>query len=654
MIPSPADSARLERRSIDTDVLVVGGGTAGAIAALSAAGEGARVVLLEQDTYLGGIGTRGGIHLYWYGSPGGLQDTVDRACRARTQVFGSRPRGFHPEAKRSVLAELALARGVQTQFGALVCRVLVEENAVRGVVAETPEGTLEVRATITIDATGDGDVAAAAGAAFTLGRSGDSAQQCYSLVPRRYEAEEKLNFLNFDDGWVDALDPWDVSRALVAGRARLADLAQGDRPLLSVSPQLGVRESRHVLGEYVLTFDDVIRDRHFSDVVFRGFSHYDNHALDFGSESDLGQIWAVVLGLFRHGLWFEVPYRCLVPQRLDGLLVACRALSLERDASMPVRMQREMQKAGDAAGVAAALCARDGIRPRDLDVPALQQRLVSRGLIKETDLHRSSAPAIRFDAGPLAGVVLTEESAAQHVEALLTYLPTEEQGKALWWLWQVPDQAAPALARVLADTAANDRAGWRAAALGLGLLGRPEAVPALVALVDSRDPDVPAGKGRAYPRWIGALTLLRIMRAPDAYPSVLRALHEEHPPMLASFFLRYLDDVRPHLDAGARHELAEALVAWAARPDVGEDYAFSGGRTGSLRWSLVLRAAAILGRLGDSRAGDLNATHLQDARAFVRSAAQMVAASIGSPTPSKHGVPEAPPSPLAFAGRHDS
>lgn len=625
MTGSPPDGAS----RITTDVLVVGGGTAGSIAAISAADTGARVVLLEQDTVLGGIGTRGGIHLYWYGSPGGFQDVVDRASRARAQVFGGRPRGFHPESKRLVLAELASQRGVQVIFGALVFHVLADGDTVLGVQAQTAEGTIEVRATVTVDATGDGDVAAAAGAEFTLGRSGDGAQQCYSLVPRRYEAEEKLNFLNFDDGWVDALDPWDVSRAYMAGRRRLQELAQGQQPLLSVSSQLGVRESRHVLGEYVLTFDDVIRDRHFPDVIFRGFSHYDNHSFDFGSESDLGQLWTVVLGLFRHGLWFEVPYRCLLPRRLDGLLVACRALSLDRDASMPVRMQREMQKAGDAAGVAAALAVQHGVRPRDLDVFLLQSRLVGRDTLKEDDLQRHSSPAIRFDAGPLAGVVLTETNVGVHIQALLTYLASEEEGKALWWLWQAGAAAAPALMQALQEAeGSEDRARWRSAAAGLGLLGHPNAVAPLLALMDSRDTDAPSGKGRAYPRWIGALTLLRFMRAPEALPSVLKALQENHPPMLASFLLRYLSDLAPALDQRAARKVADDLVAWAQRPDLGEGYAFSGGRTGSLRWSLVLRAAAILGRLGDPRAGTLCAPYFQDEHALVRTAAEATATEI--------------------------
>lgn len=629
--------ARTPPPALEAEVIVVGGGTAGCIAAIAAAQEGARVVLLEQDASLGGVGTRGGIHLYWYGLPGGFQDVVDREVRARTGVFGGRPRGFHPEAKRSVLAEMMLRYGVTVVFGALVVDILKDGVAVAGVVAQTAEGPLTVRGAVTVDATGDGDIAAAAGADSTLGRAGDGAYQTYSLVPRRVEEGGRLNFLNFDVGWLDPLDPWDVSRALLAGRGRLGELARGDRPLSGISSELGVRESRHIAGEYVLTFADIVQDRRFPDVVFRCFSHYDNHAFDFGSETDQGQIWTVILGLFRHGIKCGIPYRCFLPRGVDGLLVACRALSLERDAAMAVRMQREMQKAGEVAGVAAAMAARQGTSPRRVDIRTLQDRLLERGILSPEDLDPVPAPSIGFEAGPLAALPLTREVLAPRLAQLLAYLGGDEEGKALWWLSQFGDPAAALLREMLVGATDADRR--RAAAFGLALLGRPEAAAALLDCVTARDPSVPVA-AKAYPRWIAALTLLRILGIADAYPLVLRALDEPHPPKLHSFLLRYLGDLAHRVDAAQGREAADRLVAWSRTAGLGDDYIVSGGKVASLRWSLLLTVATILGRLGDGRALELCAPLLTDERAFVRDAARRIAE--GLPRVTEGSAPEAP------------
>jgi hypothetical protein len=617
------------QKTIDTDVLVVGGGTAGSLAALAAAEEGARVLLIEQDSALGGTGTRGSMQQYWYGATGGLQDVIDAQVFQLAETFGGStpstihpeapPLAFHPEAKRSVLGKMMLERGVQVVFDGLVFQVLKDGNVVQGVRAATKTGIVEAHAKVTIDATGDGDVAAAAGAESVAGRGIDGTTTVYSLVPRRVAESDKLLHVNFNANWIDPLDPWDLSRGYVEGRKQLWEVHSHDHPLLSISTLLGVRDSRHIVGEYVLTFQDFLEGRHFDDVVVRCYAHYDNHAHDFGNESDLGQIWTVVLGLFFQGVWCDIPYRALLPRGLDGLLVACRALSVDRDASMGVRLMRTIQMVGEAAGVAAALSVRGGVSCKRLDVAALQRRLVERKVLQPADLQGASARNLSLQAGPLAGQLLDPGMNHENLARLVAYLSGKERGKALWWLWKVGERSVPLLVQALSNQDPRIR---REAAFGLGLLGRREAVPQLMRTLATRDDDSDRAR-RGYPRWLAALVLLRLLAVKEAYRETLKVLDENYPPETYTFALSYLYDLVLHLDSVERTMVADALFRWANKPGMGENYRISPYSPQSLTWNLQLRAAQILGRCGDRRALALCQPYVDDERIFLRKAAAL-------------------------------
>lgn len=608
-------------KKIHADILVIGGGTAGVVAAITAAEEGARVILLEQDSAPGGVGTRSGVHIYWYGSPGGKQDEIDSANHRTGAIFGGKPRGFHPEAKRSVIGEMLLEHGVTVVFNALMYDVLRSGSQITGVRAATPDGIIEASARVVIDATGDGDVAAAAGVPFSKGREVDGALQGISVIPRRVEDNGKLDFLNFDAGWIDPQDPWDLSEGYIRARALLWDLVYEDPHLLSISPQIGLRESRQIKGEYTLTWDDVTHNRPFQDVVTNCFSHYDNHAYDFAHESDAGQIWTVILGLFFEGLWCRIPYGCLVPQGVDGLLVACRAISLDRDAHMLVRMQREMQKIGEIAGVAGAQAIQEGREPRDIDTVALQKRLLARGVLRAEDLDPAPHPSLHFTSGPLTQQKLNTQLCIENIVQLIQYLGTSEEGIALWWLVEIGEPAREALLQAMRGS--ENPSVRRAAAFGLGLMGNPEAIPQLMQTFISRDAEHPEKgpfKWKSYPRWVAALTLLRMLGVVEALPNVLTALNEDHPTQNSTFLLQYLYQIAPKLGLKDRQLVVNSLMEWSKKPGLGEDYKMSGGKRVSLRWAIDMRLALILARCGDEKAAELLAPYLNADLAYLRQA----------------------------------
>ena len=642
--------------SLWADVAVIGGGTAGCFAAIAAAQQGASVVLLEKDEAVGGVGTRAGINGYHFGSRGGLQNAIDKQVLERQKTFGGYAALYHPEAKCSVLSERLLAAGVRVLLNAVAYEAITDGRLVVGA-KYCADGSLgELRAKVTIDCTADGDFAALAGASFTVGREFDGVSHLYSLVPRVLKAGKKadgagkqLGHMNFDAGWVDAQHIRDTSFAYAEGRGHLLRMyGQSEAgwdgvgiEILAIAPQLGVREGRHVIGDYVMQLDDYLYDRHFEDVVMRSYSHYDTHARDLGNESDFAQLWLVVLDMFvKEGFWCEVPYRCLLPRGIDGLLLASRALSVNREVSMGVRMQRDMHKLGEAAGVAAAIAAVTGCSPREVDVRELQLRLVERGVLQAEDLSRSETINLRFRSGELAERTPDKSDLARLdsferealANKLVGYLGTDEEGIALWWMRETGEACVAPLLQLLHNEDAERRL-RRAAAYGLALLGRQEAEPELLRmLVDREDgrQDKLNIYHKAYPKWVSAVVLLRQLDSLEAYPEVIRALRERHSASINTFLLQYVEQVADRLPRAEREQLGQTLLGWLDDPEVGEDYVAQGELvTASIRWNMTFRVALILSRIGVDDAARLCMPYLNDRRTYVRDAARFALDRIG-------------------------
>ena len=634
-LPPPATEPEAERcelpaRDEAADVLVCGGGTAGALAAIASAREGASTTLVECSSLLGGIGTGGGIHSYYHGVPGGLQDEVDRRVDELTPLFAPRGnvRGFHPVAKAVVLDQMAQEAGVDVVFDATVTGVETQESGSRpefgkrralvtAVRAAGPDGVVRYRARAFVDSTGDADVAARAGAPFTYGRAGDGLPHAFTLSAGRLSAEGEVTHANFDAGHCDPTDMDDLTRARRLGLAHFRrDRFTPEDRLLYVAPLLGVRQSRQILGEYRLTLADEAAARRFDDVIAYARSHYDNHTLDYENESDEAVVWVWLLGNWDKPIGCEIPYRCLLPHNVDGVLVACRALSLTQDAHHQMRMERDMQRIGEAAGIAAALSAAWGMPPRELPVREVQQRLFRSGALGPADADRS----------PGAGVVLHDPSALPAAPAdrpaaeWIEMLSSEHARTAVWMAMQAGEQAMPALGRA-ARSEDEQKRFW--ASVALAMLNSREAAPGLVAAVENRIEDKADGH-KAAPAWMGALVLLgrtgdaravpaitAVLESPEADPAAciaaLRALGRIGDPAAGPAVRAFL----ARSDPGATRALQ---VSDSRSPDVAE----------SGRWQFDLTAAEALARMNLDCA-DLFEPYLDDERAPVRSYAERIA-----------------------------
>ncbi|MBO9610142.1 MAG: FAD-dependent oxidoreductase [Paenibacillaceae bacterium] len=369
-----ADWHRLRTVLLAADVLVVGGGTSGTPAAIAAARSGAKTVLAEMNHGLGGTGTLGGVDSYWFGRREGFTaELVERIAEEHAAVGitwkGVTAEKWNIEARMQALLTAVRESGTELLLYAVLAEMRTgPDGAVTGAEFVTPYERVEVECKAVVDATGDGDAAVLAGAEFVYGSDREAVTMWYSMVP---EVRPGVNRNNFTST-VEVGDPTDYTRAHLAARRRYAEYDH--------RPYLAPRESRHICGEVRLTLTDQLLQRRWADVVNIAFS---NHDIKGHSTSD----W-VRMGLIPPNLLIEIPYRALVPAKLDGLLVAGKAISGTHDALPAIRMQADLENLGAVCGIAAALSIRRGCRLRDLPVRELQEKLLAWGILPEEAVRR--------------------------------------------------------------------------------------------------------------------------------------------------------------------------------------------------------------------------------------------------------------------------
>jgi choline dehydrogenase-like flavoprotein len=419
----------------EADVLVAGGGSAGLAAAVAAARSGARTILIERYGFLGGNATSA-----WVGTICGLYRTPegDRICRGfagewadalaaermgfgpvpfkQTAVFMYVPWGFKRLADRVVRAEPNLT----TLLHSTITEIVRDGARISGAVIGSKRGPLAVTAGTFIDCTGDADLAFHAGAGTDGG--GDGQRQFPSMqflmsnvdVASAYGAgleklQELLRTTGQEPEWnlsrtggavlptgrpgeiygamtriavegraPDMTDPVQATAAEFAGRDEAEKAGRflvanmpgfSESYLVDTPTQIGVRETRRAIGEYVLTVEDVESAARFDDAVAACSWPQEYHVR--GKETEYRWL--------EPGGWFQVPYRSLVVRGIENLFVAGRCMSATHDALASTRVIAPSMAQGEAAGVAAAMCARSGVSARDLDVERLQSELRARG-----------------------------------------------------------------------------------------------------------------------------------------------------------------------------------------------------------------------------------------------------------------------------------
>jgi ribulose 1,5-bisphosphate synthetase/thiazole synthase len=419
--PAPGPSVKTGLPVLDTvDVLVVGGGPAGIGAALGAARKGARTLLIENHSFFGGVAAWAlGMPINQVRPNGKPRSAVHELLVQKLQAYGDQAvrAGKHEfwcnvEYLKVAVLDALDEVGCRYLVHVRAADAIIENNRVVGVIIAAKQGLTAIRAKAVVDCTGDGDVSYYAGAEtmieagalmpMTLSlaltnidktkvKSSDvrdaisKARKKYPLIPAGFLEVNQIAhssswYINHsgtaDMGRVDATDTEQRTKAECFSRRQALQMVQAlresDNPALQriewigAGPQVSVRETRRVKGVYVLTEEDAMAGRTFEDAIAwrSGF-------LDPG-----GQKGAKFVKMQIH----DVPYRAIVPEKLDGLLMAGRCISATHAAAAAGKSMGNCMATGHAAGLAAAMAASRGIPPRELNVRDLQNELRADGV----------------------------------------------------------------------------------------------------------------------------------------------------------------------------------------------------------------------------------------------------------------------------------
>ncbi len=447
------------------DVVVVGGGMAGSAAGMAAARRGCKTLIIDSCSALGGIATMGLVNIPLDYSCGLGEEMLSELDK----IEGHWHRNTDPEKHKLVLDRMAAKYGAELLFVTTVIDTIVESDEVKGVVITSKTGPKVVWCKRLVDASGDSDAAFYAGAETVCGRPGDHMSQACSLefilagvdwdkyinsdlkkndakwialikkaladgdLP--YEVDNHLNWITHLPGRPQhcgkdevsicfahsrncfPTDMKDLTRMYLEGREQCAFLAKfirkcvpgfEDSYLSCTGSLLGVRESRRVVGEYILTASDIAHNRRFDDVIAISTHGYDIHnysaagnikwaAMEINGKTEYvicnaggygtttpppnGQEVVNVKGQtyeeaeFAPVCFYDIPYRCLVPKKIDALLCAGRNISTDVEAQSGIRLILTCFNLGEVAGTAAAMSLEKGIQPRELDYHELQKTI---------------------------------------------------------------------------------------------------------------------------------------------------------------------------------------------------------------------------------------------------------------------------------------
>lgn len=403
------------------DVAVIGGGFAGVAAALAAAREGAHVIIIEKSNCLGGAAVNCLVNpfmpytTYINGEKTDLICGIFRSIHHKLEARNAmRGEAFSEEELKYLLNELVAEADVDILYHAYIFKTQKNNGSIRSVSVATISGEMNIEADYFIDATGDAQLAFLAGCPTELGREADGFCQpmtlCFRIgnvdTEKFFANREKLrlahqkaleegklinprenilvfrtpisNVLHFNTTRVikkNPTSPKEVTEAEILARKQVYEIydfmkkyADGleNSFLMMTAPEIGVRESRRIIGDYILTESDCKACTKFEDAIAAC-----NYDIDIHNPAGSGTSHYY----FPDGAYYTIPYRSLIPQNCDNMLVAGRCISSDHEAQASYRIMPTVCSIGEAAGTAIGMASKEKTGVRNVDIKKLQQTL---------------------------------------------------------------------------------------------------------------------------------------------------------------------------------------------------------------------------------------------------------------------------------------
>lgn len=408
------------------DLIVAGGGFAGAAAAIAAARQGLKVLLFEKGNSLGGAAANGLVMPFMkhHTKLNGKQFFLSRGIFSEIKEEMEQAGGcrsdflFHDEALKLVLGRMAQKAGVSLLFGVYLTGVERKDGRINSLCLSGVGGTFTLHGDYYIDATGDGTLSALAGCPYQLGREEDNLCQpmtlCFRVanvdmdlfreqIPQinplyqqlqregkiKNPRENVLKFYTLIPGMIhfnttrvikkNPIDPFEKTQAELEAREQVFEIfsflkehfsAFRNSQIAATAGEIGVRESRMIIGDYVLNQQDLVDCVKFPDAIAAGNYDIDIHNPEGSGTSHY---------YFQDGTWYTIPYRCLHPKGMENLLTAGRCISSTHQAQASYRIMPIVCCIGEAAGIAVSVAKNQGVPVDQADISKIQHLITQAG-----------------------------------------------------------------------------------------------------------------------------------------------------------------------------------------------------------------------------------------------------------------------------------
>ncbi len=421
------------------DVIVVGGGPSGVAAACASARDGAKTLLIEQTGVLGGMGTIGlvpsfgpfdnGKEMVYRGIGRDILYRMNKEIDSVPNDNSCWP-PIQSEILKRVYDEIVEENGVEVMFFSMLCDVDVNGSIIDSITVANKQGLTKYKAKVYIDCSGDADMVAMAGCNFVVGDNNGGETQpatlCFTIsniddyaylngpdfhvqTPGNpiFEIAKSEKYplivdhhicyshsvpgtVSFNAGHIFNVNPLDVmslSKSMIQGRKIAHQFLEAFREyqprafanafVSSTASVLGVRESRRIVGEYILTVDDYIARRSFDDEIARNSYFIDVHMTL--EEQEDGKKVENAKHTYKPGESHGIPYRCLLPKELDNVVVAGKTISCDRAVQGSIRIMPACLATGEAAGIAAAIATNENLLVKYIEVDKLRNKIYEYG-----------------------------------------------------------------------------------------------------------------------------------------------------------------------------------------------------------------------------------------------------------------------------------